>query len=147
MRTSSARLQRKHGRFGPSLGLTTSSMMSRCLPSRTGESFTTNARAMKSSRRRRRSENRPLPFKSHEWGITNGAAAWVLSLDRKWQPCLIHNGGRFLSIKDRKIEGGMSGSPIIDANGAAIGLISTGSGGGDYYGVSQNACLMDCLPP
>jgi S1-C subfamily serine protease len=89
----------------------------------------------------------PIAVKSHEWGITNGAAAWVLSLDRKWQPCLVRNGGRFLSIKDRKIEGGMSGSPIIDANGAAIGLISTGSGGGDYYGFSQNACLMDCLPP
>jgi hypothetical protein len=51
----------------------------------------------------------PIAVKSHEWGITNGAAAWVLSLDRKWQPCLVHNGGRFLSIKDRKIEGGMSG--------------------------------------
>src|SRR5450631_3814027 len=75
----------------------------------------------------------PIAVKSHEWGITNGAAAWVLSLDRKWQPCLVRSGGRFLSIKDRKIEGGMSGSPIIDANGAAIGLISTGSGGGDYY--------------
>jgi len=34
----------------------------------------------------------------------------------------------------------MSGSPIIDANGAAIGLISTGDG-------DMNPSLTDCLPP
>jgi hypothetical protein len=40
----------------------------------------------------------------------------------------------------------MSGSPIIDANGAAIGLISMGDGGDDY-GKSVNPSLMDSLPP
>jgi hypothetical protein len=37
----------------------------------------------------------PIAVAPHEWGITNGTAAWVLALDRKWQPCLVHNGGRF----------------------------------------------------
>jgi Trypsin-like peptidase domain len=87
----------------------------------------------------------PTAVASHEWGITNGTAAWVLSLDRKWQPCLVHNGGRFLIIQNRKIEGGMSGSPIIDANGAAIGLVSTGIGASTSPAI--NPSLMDCLPP
>jgi S1-C subfamily serine protease len=88
----------------------------------------------------------PVAVEPHNWRTTTGMAAWVLSLDRKWQPCLVQNGGRFLCIKEASIEGGMSGSPIIDANGAAIGLISTGNGGDDY-GYSVNPSLMDCLPP
>jgi hypothetical protein len=88
----------------------------------------------------------PVAVEPHDWRTTIGTAAWVLSLDGKWQPCLVQNGGRFLCIKDVLIEGGMSGSPIIDANGAAIGLISMGNGGDDY-GHSVNPSLMDCLPP
>jgi hypothetical protein len=87
----------------------------------------------------------PIAVAPREWGITNGTAAWVLSLDRKWQPCLVHNGGRFLIIKNRKIEGGMSGSPIIDANGAAIRLVSTGNGARESPGICPS--LADCLPP
>jgi hypothetical protein len=67
----------------------------------------------------------------------------VLSLDGEWQSCTVHNGGRFLRITNHgknSIKGGMSGSPIIDATGAAIGLISTGDG-------DMNPSLMDCLPP
>jgi hypothetical protein len=45
-------VERKSRRFGPSFALTISSTMSRCFPSRTGKSFGTNARAMRSSRRR-----------------------------------------------------------------------------------------------
>jgi hypothetical protein len=73
----------------------------------------------------------PVAVEPYNWRTTTGTAAWVLSLDRKWQPCLVQNGGRFLWIKEASIEGGMFGSPIIDANGAAIGLISTGNGGDD----------------
>jgi hypothetical protein len=55
----------------------------------------------------------------------------------------LHNGGRFLSIKlEGGVKRGMSGSPIIDVNGAAIGLISTSGGE-----LSWNPSLMDCLPP
>jgi hypothetical protein len=88
----------------------------------------------------------PVAVEPYNWRTTTGTAAWVLSLDRKWQPCLVQSNGRFLCIKDVKIEGGMSGSPIIDANGSAIGLISMGDGGDDY-GNSVNPSLMDCLPP
>jgi hypothetical protein len=38
----------------------------------------------------------------------------------------------------------MSGSPIVDASGAAIGVISTGDASGAE---SVNPSLMDCLPP
>ena len=65
--------------------------------------------------------------------------AFVLSLDGTWQRCTALNDGRFLRISSaaRIIETGMSGSPIVDENGAAIGLISTGDG----------PSLTACLPP
>jgi len=58
-------------------------------------------------------------------------AAYLLSLECEWQPCTMHNGGRFLTILDGAdgIKGGMSGSPIININGEAIGLVSTGGAG------------------
>jgi hypothetical protein len=54
----------------------------------------------------------------------------------------VHNNGRFLRITNQvgnHIKGGMSGSPIIDANGGAIGPVSTGDG-------DTNPSLIDCLP-
>jgi hypothetical protein len=71
-----------------------------------------------------------------------GTPAWVFSLECEWLPCTVHNR-RWLRITNQgknHIEGGMSGSPIIDKNGAAIGMISTGDG-------DANPVLMDCLPP
>jgi hypothetical protein len=41
------------------------------------------------------------------------------------------------------IKSGMSGSPFLDDDGAAIGLVSTGSGDG----FNMNPSLADCLPP
>ena len=86
----------------------------------------------------------PIAVAPHEWGITNGTAAWVLSLDRKWQPCHVHNGGRFnhQESKDRRRNVRV---PIIDANGAAIGLVSTGNGARESPGICPS--LADCLPP
>jgi hypothetical protein len=89
--------------------------------------------------------NPPAIVESYKWSETPGTAAWVLSLDGEWQSCTLHNGGRFLSIEQNNlIESGMSGSPIIDSNGNAIGLIST-SGGGEH-GHNMNPNLLDCLP-
>jgi hypothetical protein len=71
--------------------------------------------------------------------IDSKTSAFVLSLDGKWKRCTVNNGGRFLHISggpDRLIESGMSGSPIVDENGAAIGVVSIGSG----------PSLIDCLP-
>ena len=67
------------------------------------------------------------------------AAAFVLSLDGEWKRCTARHDGRFLYLTGPRgfIETGMSGSPILDENGAAIGLVSTGDG----------PSLIDCLPP
>jgi hypothetical protein len=72
------------------------------------------------------------------------ADAFVLGLDLTWKPCTVYNNGRFLWLGGVPIEGGMSGSPILNTEGATIGLLSTGSEG---LGNSQHPSLMDCLPP
>jgi len=85
----------------------------------------------------------PDALAPHLWKNDPGKPAWMLSLDGEWQRCVVYNGGRFLTLKtEQKIESGMSGSPIIDDKGAAIGVISTASDGGDNLGPS----LTDCLP-
>ena len=53
---------------------------------------------------------------------------WVLSLGGQWIECMVnHNGGPLWISPNGGIEGGMSGSPILAADGSAIGVISTGS--------------------
>jgi hypothetical protein len=86
----------------------------------------------------------PAAVESYRWLEVSGSKAWVLSLDDRWLPCSVHNGGRFLTLSGVEIKGGMSGSPILNAEGAAIGLISTGNEG---YGKNKHPSLMDCLPP
>jgi hypothetical protein len=85
--------------------------------------------------------NPPVALAPHLWEGDPGTAAFVLSLDCEWKPCTVRGAGRFLWIAkdgDNHIKSGMSGSPIIDANGAAIGVVSIGP---------VNPSLMDCLPP
>jgi len=57
---------------------------------------------------------------------------WLLWPDGQWGACQVrHRGGPFwLSEATRGILRGMSGSPIIAENGAAIGVVCTGSSGG-----------------
>jgi hypothetical protein len=71
-------------------------------------------------------------------------AAFILSLDGEWEPCTVRYDGRYLMICEGadQIRSGMSGSPIIDINGDAIGLVSTRGGKGNL-----NPSLIDCLPP
>lgn len=90
--------------------------------------------------------NPPAIVPPYQWDETPRTVAFVLSLDGEWQTCTVHNGGRFLAISDGAecIKGGMSGSPIINSNGAAIGLVSTG--GGDDGGFNMHPSLGDCLP-
>src|SRR5258705_7476730 len=53
----------------------------------------------------------PDAVEPNEWRAMPGMAAWVLSLACEWQPCTVHNGGRFLSIKlEGGVKRGMSGS-------------------------------------
>jgi hypothetical protein len=73
-----------------------------------------------------------------------GSQAFVLSLEGEWQTCTVRSdpGSRFVFIAGARIESGMSGSPILNADGEAIGLISTSGASG-----SVNPSLTDCLPP
>jgi hypothetical protein len=57
----------------------------------------------------------------------NGQAR-VLSLKGRWLAGHVERwGGRLAFRPERSFVGGMSGSPIVDANGAAIGVVSTAS--------------------
>jgi hypothetical protein len=80
----------------------------------------------------------------YQWCEVPGSEGYVLSLDSQWQPCTMHNNGRWLALDGCDIKGGMSGSPILNAEGAAIGVISTGYSG---LGNNQHPSLADCLPP
>jgi hypothetical protein len=53
--------------------------------------------------------------------------AFLLSLDLRWFARRVKNIGGTLWITQAKTVGGMSGSPIIDKDGRAIGLVCTGS--------------------
>ena len=57
--------------------------------------------------------------------------AFLLSLSNEWFPCRVaHGPNGMLNILDaaRGIAGGMSGSPIVATDGAAIGVVCLGSG-------------------
>jgi hypothetical protein len=75
------------------------------------------------------------------------ADAFVLGLDLTWKPCTVYNTGRFLTLLGVAIEGGMSGSPILNTEGAAIGVMSTGNESYRHPGDNTHPSLMDCLPP
>ena len=86
-------------------------------------------------------------------GNIRSASAWLLSLDLKWFRCRVIAPGRSIAIDEQEqpIRGGMSGSPIVDDTGRAIGLVSNGtyihSGGEVVEGASHgNPRLTDCLP-
>jgi hypothetical protein len=55
----------------------------------------------------------------------NGGAL-LLSLDLRWLACRAHHMGGPLWIAGANTVGGMSGSPIINEAGRAIGIVSTG---------------------
>jgi hypothetical protein len=59
--------------------------------------------------------------------------ARLLSLDSCWFPCKVKSYGRGLWIEGAAegIRGGMSGSPIVTPEGAAIGVVCVSSGGDD----------------
>ena len=77
----------------------------------------------------------------------NGTAR-VLSLKGRWRRCTIRHIGGPLWLSDTRIEGGMSGSPIIDDGGNAIGLVCLSSGGVKrvHTGGGPNPRLAECLP-
>lgn len=82
-----------------------------------------------------------------EWTVESETPAWLLSLDGQWLRCTVQNGGRWLTVRQgaELIKSGMSGSCIVDDNGAAIALVSTG--GGTVGDGGFHPSLMGCLPP
>jgi hypothetical protein len=60
--------------------------------------------------------------------------AWLLGLGGEWEPCQIkanRRGGLGITEALKGIVGGMSGSPIMNPAGEAIGVVSTSGGTGD----------------
>src|SRR5215217_4397339 len=82
-----------------------------------------------------------------------GASAWLLSLDLRWFPCHVGHDGGLLWITEaaERIRRGMSGSPIIDENGNAIGVLCTNRKVSDCESFQTedggNARLALNLPP
>ncbi len=78
------------------------------------------------------------------------ARVQLLSLDGRWFSCRArHRGAAFwLSEATEGIEGGMSGSPILDTDGRAIGVVCTAGGGltGPHTSGGPNPRLFYNLP-
>jgi hypothetical protein len=68
----------------------------------------------------------------------------VLLLTGEWATCKVVHWGGPLMLHGFHAIGGMSGSPIVNEHGHAIGLINTGSAGDVYGGPHTN--LMHSLP-
>jgi len=71
----------------------------------------------------------------------------LLSLDGQWFECLVRHFGGGLCLFECKqpIVGGMSGSPVRNENGAAIGVVSIGSNA-PQFGEGPNPNLARDLP-
>jgi hypothetical protein len=54
-------------------------------------------------------------------------SVWLLSLEGRWYRCSARCSGRGLVVVGRT-EGGMSGSPIMDPEGRAVGVVCLGGG-------------------
>ena len=92
----------------------------------------------------------PLTAKSpHEkW-----SKAWLLSLDNEWFPCevsriRIHRCSLMVRNAAKGIHGGMSGSPIVDDNGRAVGIVCVSHGRGTELHTEAfgNPHLASALP-
>ena len=75
---------------------------------------------------------------------------WLLTLANVWAPCEVELLFTKLSITEagQGIVGGMSGSPILDEKGGAIGLVSTSGGALNTVHTKgdMEPCLSEALP-
>ena len=67
-------------------------------------------------------------LKDFRGGQPDGAIGYVLSLGGEWQQCRMWHIGGPLWLAGASIDGGMSGSPILSANGEAVGVIASNGG-------------------
>jgi hypothetical protein len=92
-----------------------------------------------------------LPIAAFDADFGTEAPAWLLSLDCEWFRCKAsqYGGPLFITEAEEPIRGGMSGSPILNEAGEAIGLVSCSAGSGDpdtYTKGGPNPCLVRDLP-
>ncbi len=61
--------------------------------------------------------------------VDENAPGWLLSLDGNWMRCNVrhHSGPLWIENAEYGIRGGMSGSPILDDDGDALGVVCIGS--------------------
>ncbi len=79
--------------------------------------------------------------------VPKDSRVWLFSLDGKWFPCKVRDsrhawGSVVISTPSGNIVGGMSGSPIVRSDGAAISVVSIGSSHGQHV----NPRLASDLP-
>jgi hypothetical protein len=74
-----------------------------------------------------------VPLSFSDCPAEKDLTAWMLSLEGKWFRCTAqHNGGPLWTTKGTQpIQGGMSGSPILDADTSVIGVATTAWEGPD----------------
>jgi hypothetical protein len=80
---------------------------------------------------------------AEEFGAFHPHPGFLLSLEGSWFPCIIEyigDGPLLISDAAQRIVGGMSGSPILSAEGLAIGVVCLG---GNH---AANARLASHLP-
>ena len=58
------------------------------------------------------------------------SALWMLYLDRRWLQCSARTqrGADFVFTEATETAGGMSGSPIVSEDGAAVGVVTNNVG-------------------
>jgi hypothetical protein len=61
--------------------------------------------------------------------IPQRGAVWMLNLDGRWMQAAVTLTATGLMLTDSKTAGGMSGSPIITADGAAFGILTCSRSG------------------
>jgi hypothetical protein len=74
---------------------------------------------------------------------------WLLSLKSRWEQCVVrHNGGGIwiFNASGEGINAGMSGSPIINSDGSAIGVVCLGNGEANATEGGPNPRLAAHLP-
>jgi hypothetical protein len=74
--------------------------------------------------------------------------AFMYGLDGKRIPCTVRHRswGQLILTDSEKLIGGMSGSPIVDTEGNAIGMSCLASGSGTGFSASNNPLLVNNLP-
>jgi hypothetical protein len=115
-------------------------------------------------------ENRPaLRMSTRQFEAHEDHPGFIFSLEVNlkigkftgiWLPCKFGHAGRGVWIKDEKakgascfdtdsgiVKGGMSGSPILDIDGAVVGVISTGEWSNPRFPANLPGWLLDEIDP